>query len=386
MRVLVASSSRADFGLLAPIIKELKHDDFFEVAVCEIGSHISKHSDGIQQLQATGVENLELSIDTLLEDSPKSKASFVATVIVDLTSYFSSNSTDAILILGDRYETLAIAYAASLSDIAVIHLAGGDLTLGSIDDNYRHAITKLAKIHFVTNTDSYKRVLQLGEEKEFVKLSGSPGLDSINQTDFLSKDNLEALLGLKFQDQLILVTFHPDSIHPTQIVEQVTEVILALEQFLPNCTIVITGANYDTGYATINEMFTKFAARYPNSICFIENLGSRNYFSLMKIATVMVGNSSSGYYEAPSFGLPVVDLGDRQMGRIANELLCNVPVESIEIALKVRSAMNRKHVSVANPYGDGKSAETVKDFLKSLTIEKLKSSKGFTDISTKGQS
>ena len=382
----MASSSRADFGLLAPVIKELKHDDFFEVSVCEIGSHISRHPDGIQQLHATGVENLELSIDTYLEDSPKSKASFVTTIIVDLTSYFSNNSTDAILILGDRYETLAIAYAASLSDIPVIHIAGGDLTFGSIDDNYRHAITKLAKIHFVTNTDSHKRVLQLGEEIEFVKLSGSPGLDSINQTDFLSKDNLEELLSLKFHDHLILVTFHPDSIHPRQIKEQVAELILALEQFLPNCTIVITGANYDTGYATINEMFTEFAARYPNLIRFVENLGSRNYFSLMKIASVMVGNSSSGYYEAPSFGLPVVDLGDRQMGRIASELLCNVPVKSTEIVLKVRSAMNRKHMIVANPYGDGQSAEKVKDFLKSLTIEKLKSSKKFTDISKKGQS
>ena len=381
----MASSSRADFGLLAPIIKELKHDEFFEVAVCEIGSHISKHSGSNQQLQATGVSNLVLSIDALLGDSQKSKASFVARIVVDLTSYFSKNSTDAILILGDRYETLAIAYAASLSDIAVIHLAGGDLTRGSIDDNYRHAITKLTKIHFVTNSDSYNRVLQLGEEAEFVKLCGSPGLDSINQTDFLTKDNLETLLGFKFQDQLILVTFHPDSIRPTQIEEQVTEVILALEQFLPDCTIVITGANHDSGYTTINEMFTTFSERYPNSIRFIENLGTRNYLSLMKIATVMVGNSSSGYYEAPSFGLPVVDIGDRQMGRMAHELLCNVPVESSEIALAVRSVMNRKHVSVANPYGDGKSAEKIKDFLKSLTMERLKSSKRFTEISTKEQ-
>ena len=382
----MASSSRADFGLLAPVIRELNNDDFFEVAVCEIGSHISKHFGSIEQRQATGIANLDLSIDALPEDSPKSKASFVATIIADLTSYFSSNPTDAILILGDRYETLAIAYAASLSDIAVIHLAGGDLTLGSIDDNYRHAITKLAKIHFVTNTDSYNRVLQLGEEVEFVKLSGSPGLDSINQTDFLTKDELEVLLGLNFQDQLILVTFHPDSIHPARIAEQVTEVTLALEQFLPNCTIIITGANYDSGYATINEKFATFASRHSNSIRFIENLGTRHYFSLMKIATVMVGNSSSGYYEAPSFGLPVIDLGDRQKGRMAHELLSNVPVDSIEISFKVKSALNRKHTSVANPYGDGKSAEKIKDFLKSLTIEKLKSSKGFTDVSTKGQS
>lgn len=382
----MASSSRADFGLLTPIIRELKNDDFFEVAVCEIGAHISKHSGNIQQLQATGVSNLDLTIDALLEDSPESKASFVTAIVVDLTLYFSSNPTDAILILGDRYETLAIAYAASLSQIPVIHLAGGDLTHGSIDDNYRHAITKLAKIHFVTNTDSYNRVLQLGEESEFVKLSGSPGLDSINQTDFLTKDNLEALLGLKFQDQLILVTFHPDSIRPMQIEEQVTEVILALEQFLPKCTIIITGANYDSGYSTINQMFSTFSSRHLNSVRFIENLGTRIYFSLMKIATIMVGNSSSGYYEAPSFGLPVVDLGDRQRGRMAHELLCNVSVEASEIALKVGSAMSRKRVNVANPYGDGKSAEKIKDFLKSITMERLKSSKRFIETSTKEQS
>jgi UDP-hydrolysing UDP-N-acetyl-D-glucosamine 2-epimerase len=381
----VASSSRADFGLLAPVIRELKHDDFFELAVCEIGAHISKHTVSIEQLQATGVDNLTLSIDTPLGDSPQSKANFVGSIVVALTSYFTSNPTDAILILGDRYETLAIAYAASLSDIAVIHIAGGDLTLGSIDDNYRHAITKLAKIHFVTNIDSYNRVLQLGEEEEFVKLSGSPGLDSINQTNFLTKENLEEFLELKFQDQLILVTFHPDSIHPTQIEEQVKEVICALEQFLSTCTIVITGANYDSGYSTINEMFSTFSARHPNSIRFIENLGTRNYFSLMKIATVMVGNSSSGYYEAPSFGLPVVDLGDRQMGRMAHELLCNIPVESNEIVLRVRSAMSQKRVSVVNPYGDGKSAEKIKNFLKSLTMERLKSSKRFNEISTKEQ-
>lgn len=386
MRVLVASSSRADFGLLTPIMRELKGDDFFEVAVGEIGSHISKHPDSIQQLEAAGVSKLDLSIDAILEDSPESKASFVATIVVELTSYFSSNPTDAILILGDRYETLAMAYTASLSNIAVIHLAGGDLTLGSIDDNYRHAITKLAKVHFVTNADSYNRVLQLGEEAEFVKVSGSPGLDSINQIDFLTKDNLEVLLGLEFRDHLILVTFHPDSIRPTQIKEQVTAVILALEQFLPNCTIVITGANYDSGHTTINEMFSAFSARHPDSVRFIENLGTRNYFSLMKIASVMVGNSSSGYYEAPSFGLPVVDLGDRQMGRMAHELLSNVSVESREIAAKVTSVIGQRRVHVPNPYGEGKSAEKIKDFLKSLRMERLKSSKRFTETSTKEQS
>ena len=379
----MASSSRADFGLLSPIIKELKSDDFFEVAVCEIGSHISKHSESFQQLQATGVSKLDLSIDKLQEDTPDGKASFVATIIIDLTSYFLRTSTDAILILGDRYETLAIAYAASLSNIAIIHLAGGDITVGSIDDNYRHAITKLAKVHFVTNANSYDRVLQLGEEAEFVKLSGSPGLDNVNQINFLTKKDLEVLLRLNFQDHLILLTLHPDSIHPAQITEQANEVILALKHFLSNCTIIITSANYDSGYTIINEIFREFSAQYPNSIRFIESVGTRIYFSLMKIATIMVGNSSSGYYEAPSFGLPVIDLGDRQKGRMAHELLSNVSIESSEIISKMRLAMSQKRGNIANPYGDGKSAEKVKDFLKSLTMEKMKAPKRFTKTSTK---
>jgi UDP-hydrolysing UDP-N-acetyl-D-glucosamine 2-epimerase len=383
MRVLVVSSSRADFGLLTPVIRELQEDEYFEVVVCEIGSHISKHSESFQQLQAAGMSKLDLSIDTLLQDSPDSKASFVATIIVQLTSYFSSKPIDAILILGDRYETLAIAYAAALSNIPIIHFAGGDLTFGSIDDNYRHAITKLSKVHFVTNTNSQSCVLQLGEEAEFVRVSGSPGLDSMNQIDFVAKENLEALLGLKFQEQIILVTFHPDSIRPTQIKEQVNEVIQALEQFLPSCTIIITGANHDSGYTIINEMFSAFSARYPNLIRFIENLGTRNYFSLMKIATVMVGNSSSGYYEAPSFGLPVIDLGDRQVGRMPHELLSNVSIESSEIVLKMRLLMSQKRRNIANPYGDGKCAEKVKDFLKLLTIEDLKAPKRFTKTSIK---
>ena len=382
MRVLVVSSSRADFGLLNPVIRELKRDKFFDVAVCELGSHISKHSESFLQLQDTGVHELDLSIDAFLEDTPDSKAAFVARIITNLTSYFSSKPTDMVLILGDRYETLAVAYTASLSNIAVIHLAGGDLTLGSIDDNYRHAITKLSKVHCVTNTNSYSRVLQLGEEPDSLLLSGSPGLDSIKEIEFLARANLETLIGLKFQSQLILVTFHPDSINPMEIEDQVNEVIRALEQFLHNCTIVITGANHDSGYTIINEMFKRFSAKHPNSIRFIENLGTVNYLSLMKIATVMVGNSSSGYYEAPSFGLPVIDIGNRQMGRITSELVRNVPVESREIALNMKLAMNQNRTPVKNPYGDGRSSEKIKDFLKSLTMEKLGASKSFIEITT----
>ena len=383
MKVLVATSSRADFGLLLPVIRELKNDAFFQVEVCEFGSHISGNQENFQALKNVGFTKLSLSVEPLQNDSVKAKAFFASAVISALTSHFSDSPTDAVLLLGDRYESLAVAYAATLSSIPVIHLVGGDLTLGSIDDSYRHAITKLARIHFVTNTDSYNRVLQLGEDSEFVCVTGSPALDALDDYEFSTQPELETLLNLQFKSQLILVTFHPDTINPDQIVEQVSSVIDGLENFVQNSTIILTAANYDSGHETINKMFQDFASKHPMSIKFVESLGTRNYLSMMKIATMMVGNSSSGYYEAPSFGLPVVDLGNRQKGRIPHDLLINSPIESAAIISNMTRMMNQKRTKVKNPYWDGSSSVKMREFLKNVTIEKIRSPKKFFDFFAK---
>jgi len=383
MKVLVVTSSRADFGLLLPVIRELKNDDFFQVEVCEIGSHVSGNPENFEALKNVGFTKLSLSVEPLQNDSVKAKALFASAAISALTSYFSDSPTDAVLLLGDRYETLAIAYAATLSSIPVIHLVGGDLTLGSIDDSYRHAITKLARIHFVTNTDSYNRVLQLGEDPEFVCVTGSPALDALDDYEFSTQFELETLLDLQFKSQLILVTFHPDTINPGQIVEQVSSVIDAFENFVKNSTIILTAANYDSGHETINKMFQDFASKHPTSVKFVESLGNRNYLSMMKIATMMIGNSSSGYYEAPSFGLPVVDLGNRQKGRIPHDLLINSPIESTAIISSMTRMMNQKRTKAKNPYWDGSSSVKMREFLKNVTVEKIRSPKKFFDFFVK---
>lgn len=383
MKVLVATSSRADFGLLLPVIRELNEDAFFQVEVCEIGSHVSGHPENFQALKSAGFTKLSLSVEPLKNDSVKLKTVLACSVISALTSYFSLTHTDAVLLLGDRYETLAIAYAATLSGIPVIHLAGGDLTLGSIDDNYRHAITKLARIHFVTNTDSYNRILQLGEDPDFVCVTGSPALDNLDDYEFSTQFELETLLDLQFKSRLILVTFHPDTLYPGQIMEQVSSVIDALENFAQNSTIILTAANYDSGHETINKMFQEFASKHPTSVKFLESLGTRNYLSMMKISTMMVGNSSSGYYEAPSFGLPVVDLGNRQKGRIPHDLLINSPIESTAIISSMTRMMNQKRTKVKNPYWDGSSSVKIREFLKNVTVEKIRSPKKFFDFFTK---
>lgn len=379
MKVLVASSSRADFGLLLPVIRTLRNDNFFDVAVCEIGSHISDHPENFHSFIGAGFSELSFSVEAPKDDSLEEKAYFANSAISALTSYFSSHDTNAVLILGDRYETLAIAYAAALSNVPVIHLVGGDLTLGSIDDNYRHAITKLARVHFVTNTDSYNRVLQLGEHPDFVCMSGSSGLDDLESYEFTSKSILENLLGLSFKSEVILVTFHPDTINPNQVADQVCNLINALENFLQDSTIILTGANFDTGHETINKMFQDFEQKNPGSVRFVESLGTKNYLSVMKIATIMVGNSSSGYYEAPSFGLPVIDLGTRQKGRIPHELLLNSPIDSKEIVSQMKLMISQNREQVKNPYWDGNSSVKIREFLKSISMDKLKSPKEFID-------
>ena len=383
MKVLVVTSSRADFGLLLPVIRELNHDAYFQVEVCEIGSHVSEHPENFRAFKNAGFTRLSFSVESLKNDSVKAKANFSSAAISAVTSYFSASSTDAVLLLGDRYETLAVAYAASLSGIPVIHLVGGDLTLGSIDDSYRHAITKLARVHFVTNTDSYNRVLQLGEDPDYVSVTGSPALDDLDKYEFSTQFELETLLDLQFKSQLILVTFHPDTIHPGKIPEQVSSVVDALEYFVQNSTIILTAANHDLGHEIINKMFQDFASKNPNSVKFIESLGTRHYLSMMKIATMMVGNSSSGYYEAPSFSLPVVDLGNRQKGRIPHDLLINSPIESTAIISNMTRMINQKRVKVKNPYWDGSSSVKMREFLKNLSSEKISSPKKFFDFFVK---
>lgn len=383
MKILVVSSSRADFGLLLPVMRELNLDDHFEVEVCEIGSHISKIPENSIAFKEAGFDHLSLEVDTSLTDSEVSKTALVNSVLSNLTKYFVNSSLDAILVLGDRYETLAIAYAATLSNIPIIHLVGGDLTSGSLDDSYRHAITKLSRVHFATNLDSFNRILQLGENPEFVYISGSPGLDDLDKINYASKEELEKLLGIKFKSKIILVTFHPDSNMPDKIRAQVSELILALQDFCQNSTIVITGSNYDSGFTTINEMFQEFEAIFPNSVRFIEALGTRNYLSMMKLASAMVGNSSSGYYEAPSFSLPVVDLGDRQKGRIPHQLLENVPILHEHISSHIQNALELKPINILNPYWSGKSSIKVRDFLKNIPLDKLKSPKDFITLESK---
>lgn len=380
MRILVVSTSRADFGLLIPVIQELNNDNKFQVQVCEIGSHISLQTENHKLLQGAGFTAVDFSIRIEVGDSPNGKAQLASSTIIAITKYLESESIDAVMILGDRYEALAVAYAASLTSTPVIHLVGGDITMGSIDDNYRHAITKLSKIHFASNSLSKSRILQLGEEPQFVHVSGSPGLDSIGQMEFLSRDSLQQFIGLEFTRDIILVAFHPDSHYPNQVKSQTLELICALREFARETTIVLTGPNYDQGFTIIENQFDNFSREFPESVAYVKSLGSLRFLSLMKASSVMVGNSSSGYYEAPSLSLPVVDLGNRQKGRIPHELLINVPIIASEIAGAMRRALTFPHAKIVNPYWSTNSGGLIRRELSKLSLETLCAPKIFQTL------
>ena len=267
-----------------------------------------------------------------------------------------------LLLLGDRYEILAAAQAALIACIPVAHIAGGDVTHGAFDDCIRHAITKMAHLHFVTNAKARERVIQMGEKPEQVYLVGSPGIDEIRLTPFLTQEKIEHRLDFRLRQKNIIVTFHPPTLDEVDAAVQFKALLDALDCFKPDTGVIITGANADPRGGEINRLIhdyvkdREYAAEYMS-------LGQQCYFSLMKLADAVVGNSSSGLYEAPSLGLPTVNIGDRQEGRLKAKSVidCNPEAGAIRSAIEQAFAMDCS--SIENPYGDGHATERILDVL-----------------------
>jgi UDP-hydrolysing UDP-N-acetyl-D-glucosamine 2-epimerase len=265
-----------------------------------------------------------------------------------------------LLLLGDRIEIHAAAAAAVPFRLPVAHIHGGELTLGAIDDCLRHSITKLAHLHFVA-TERYRvRILQMGEEAWRVVTSGAPGVDAVLDVTPLKRGEIEARLGLDLSQDPFIVTFHPATLEPMPATAQVNGLLAALCKF--DRPIVITGPNADAGSGALRTLLQKFTSSRENAR-FVENLDTPFYVGLMRIAAAMVGNSSSGLIEAPSFGLPVVNIGERQAGRVRGENVIDVSHESSAIEAAIRRALEpglrRRLASAANPYGDGGAAERI---------------------------
>lgn len=381
-KVCVVSGSRADYGLLHWVMREIRDHPALELQVAVTGMHLSRrHGETWRAIEDDGFR-IDARIDTGLEnDSPVAVTKSVGRGVIGFADAFARLDPEIVLILGDRFEILAAAQAALLGNRAIAHIAGGDVTEGALDESMRHAMTKMAHLHFVTNEAAAARVRQLGEDPSRVFNTGSPGLDYLRRTALLSRDELEAALGLRFRERLLLITFHPATLETQAPAAQFAQLLDALDAVAADAgtTLALTLPNADPGSESIAALLERYVAAHPNAHAYT-SLGAQNYLSLMSHADAVVGNSSSGLYEAPSLKVPSVNIGERQKGRLAAASVISCAPVAADIAAAIRRAYTLDCSAVTNPYGDGESAPRIAAQLAAVADPRALLRKRFFDV------
>ncbi|WP_297962932.1 UDP-N-acetylglucosamine 2-epimerase [uncultured Anaerovibrio sp.] len=359
-KIAVVTATRAEYGLLSPVIKELRKQETadFKVDLIVTGTHLSeKYGMTLNEIDERVDCKLPISVesDTELDISQNQ-----AEVLVKFTELFVKEQYKAVLLLGDRYETLTVAIAAGNTRTPIFHLCGGDTTEGALDEWIRHSITKMSYLHFVTNEDSRKRVMQLGESPDRVFNYGSTSIDNILHVADMTKT--EALQSIGLGDcKYALCTYHPVTMDNGNVDELIKAFLAAIKAF-PELQFIVTKSNADQGGARINELLDE-AEKQIDNLHVYTSLGVRRYLSLMKYAELVLGNSSSGIIETPAFRVPTVNIGDRQRGRLQSVSIINSDVDKNSIVNAIRQALSDEHKiickSVISPYGDGTAAEKI---------------------------
>lgn len=376
MKVCVFTGSRAEFGLLRPLIELLNNDPSFDLKLVVSGSHLSPQLGfTIDEIVSTGFE-IDEKIEILLASDTRTGVSKAMGLgMISFSEALERLSPDLVVVLGDRFELLSFAAAAFIMGIPIAHIHGGEITEGAYDDGIRHAITKMSQIHF-TSTEVYrKRVIQMGEHPNTVNNVGALGLDNIKAMDLLDVKSLSHELQFDIGSECIVVTYHPETNSEVESSEVVTNLLKALDSFR-NLKVVFTKANADHGGDTINKMIVSFVLQNSDRMRLYSSLGSLKYLSLLKHATLMAGNTSSGIIEMPFFRKPTVNIGDRQKGRVQSESIIQVfnSFESIKEGIKkgLSAEFRLKCQNVPNYYGDGKAAERIIDVLKVTEISSIR--------------
>ncbi len=378
----IVTVGRSDYGFYLQILRKIREDPDLHLHLLVSGTHLSPEFGlTVHSIEADGFEIGDRIEMLLSSDTPEAIVKSMGLGTIGFAQSYARFRPDILLVLGDRFEMHAAVLASLPFKIPVAHIHGGEITEGAIDNALRHSITKLSHLHFVANREYGRRVGQMGEEPWRVIVSGSPGLDNIRHTTLLTHAELEERLGIGLNKPPLLVTYHPVSLEYEEAERQVRELLLALSTF--DMPMVFTMANADTNGRIITRLIVDFVSSNPHAR-FFANLGSHAYFSLMSVAAVMVGNSSSGIIEAPSFELPVVNIGGRQRGRIRAINVIDVGNGHDEIANGIRSAVSPEFRGglrgMKNPYGSGDAARIIIGHLKETTLDNRLLVKTFLDV------
>lgn len=378
----VVTTSRADYGICLPVLRAIEHEPSLKLRLYVTGMHLAPHLGlTVEAIEADGFAVAE-RIETLLAaDTPQAMAKTMGLGIVGFADSFARSRPDLLVVVGDRFEMYSAAVAALGYRLPVAHIHGGEVTAGAMDEALRHSISKLSHLHFVATEQYCKRLVQLGEEPWRITVSGAPGLDNLAGLELLDRHQLDKRYGLTAGEPFLLVTFHPATLESEPVESQVQALLAALEA--SGMQVVFTLANADPGGSTCNNMVRRWVADRA-SARLINNLGTEGYFSMMRHAAAMVGNSSSGIVEAATFELPVVNIGSRQQGRVrpANVIDTGTSADEINDAISkaIAPELRSSFAGLVNPHGRGRAAETVVAVLRAVRIDDNLICKRFHDV------
>lgn len=365
-RVCVVTGSRADFGYLVEPMRRLQRDPEFELQTVVCGGHLSAALGNTYRSVVEAGFVIDARVDMMLAgDSRAAVTKALGLGTIGFADAFERLQPDMVMLLGDRYETFAAATASVMANVPIAHLAGGDVSEGAVDEQLRHAITKLSHLHFVTHTAAADRVRQMGEDPARIHCVGSTSLDVILSRPRGSREETFAAAGLVPGKQNIVLAYHPETLGRTPALDQLAEVFDALDGFGSELGIVVVAANADADGGKVNAALQAFAAARSH-VSYRASLPHEAYLSLLAHCDALVGNSSSGLYEAPSFATPTVNIGDRQRGRTRAASVFDCPADAQAIVDTLRRALHFARRHVVNPYGDGRASERIVRVLRAI--------------------
>ena len=385
MKICVATGTRAEYGLLRPLMKAIKNEPNWQLQILATGAHLSPEFGlTYNEIEKDGF-TIDKKVEMLLSsDTSTSVVKSMGLGMVGFSDALQDLAPDLLIILGDRYEMLALASSALIFTIPMVHIHGGEITEGAYDDAIRHSITKMSNLHFASTEEYKNRIIQLGEDPRFVHNVGAIGLDSVKQLPLLGKDELEKELDFKFKKNNYQVTFHPTTLDKESPEKQFQILLNAIDK-QEDSFFIFTKANADTGGRIINKMIDDYVSRNPEKAKAFNSLGNLRFLSFVQFCDAVVGNSSSGILEVPSLKTATINIGDRQKGRIQAESIINTTVSEVEIlqAFKKTKSVKFKEIVAhsVNPYGIGEATQKIMNELRKVNLQDFRTKK-FYDINS----
>lgn len=384
VKICVVSGSRAEFGQLLPLLTKMREDSFFDLDFVVTGAHLlTDDGSTIEEIEESSISIAScIPIKGIRDNSRRGIAFQISEVVGVFADYFNTHRPDMLIVIGDRYEIFGVAIAASALLIPIAHICGGSVTSGAIDESYRHSITKMSNLHFTTCDVYRRRVIQLGENPSMVYNVGSLAIENCINTKLFTEDDLRKQLGMPLKGPYCVVTFHPVTLENGNYGKELYELIHALDRF-PQFLYLITLSNIDHGGEEINRIWKAEGDKRSNFFV-VSSLGMKRYLTALKYCEMMIGNSSSGTTEGPMMKIPIINIGDRQKGRIFPKSALHCQPEEKDIVEKMEKASGEDFQVIAkhaeNPFGNGTTSEQIITILKETLSKPIEMKKTFYDV------